>query len=376
MTRKLISVVLILVLCLSMAISVNADDKAIDFVVDEWDIFTADELSVLNQTAAGVYERTGVGVFFVFTQDEALEEYDVDGLTNGITDYVIMLENDANWFTFYGGKGLEIDLETEEELRAIYDETETYADGVAAFLFATEECFPAVEDTTEPEAGEWFVFDDADLLTDAEEETLSQKLRDVSHTYQAEIVVCTVAAIGDSDVDAFLEYLYDYMGFGYGENHDGVMLLLCMDTRDYRILSNGFAGVAIDTGAIDSIGDEIVPYLSDGQYAEGFGAFADQCVYYLDGYINGFPFNTGMNALISLAVGLLVGAIVSGVLKGQLKSVRKQDQANNYVKPGSLQLTLSNDIFLYRNVTQTEKESKSSSSGSSGSSRSTGGGSF
>ena len=75
-------------------------------------------------------------------------------------------------------------------------------------------------------------------------------------------------------------------------------------------------------------------------------------------------------------LGFLVGWIVSAVLKGQLKSVRKQDRANNYLKPGSLQLTVSNDFFLYRNVTQSKKESKSSSSGSSGSSRSTGGGKF
>lgn len=375
MTRKLISAVLVLVLCISLALTVSAESKAIDFVVDEYDIFTADELTALNEAAAGVYQRTGVGVFFVFTQEEILEEYDVDLLTGGMTDYVIMLENDTSWFTFYGGKGTEIDLEKEEELRGIYDATETYGEGVAAFLDATEACFPANVTIVAP-AGEWFVYDDADLLTDAEEDTLSRKLAEVSHTYQAEIVICTVASVDGGDVDVFLEYVYDSMGFGYGENHDGVLLLLCMDTRDYRILSNGFAAEAINPGDIENIGDEIVPHLSDGAYAAGFDAFADQCAYYLDGYINGFPFDFGSQALISLVLGFLVGWIVSAVLKGQLKSVRKQDRANSYLKPGSLQLTVSNDFFLYRNVTQSRKESQSSSSGSSSSSRSTGGGKF
>ena len=38
----------------------------------------------------------------------------------------------------------------------------------------------------------------------------------------------------------------------------GVLLLICMDVREYRILSNGFAGVAIDPDDISKISDEIV----------------------------------------------------------------------------------------------------------------------
>ena len=93
------------------------------------------------------------------------------------------------------------------------------------------------------EAPEYFLYDEADLLTDAEETALEQKLADISGTYNAQIVVCTIASIDGSDIDQYDDYVYDTMGFGYGENHDGVMLLVCMDPREYRILSNGFAGV-------------------------------------------------------------------------------------------------------------------------------------
>ena len=176
------------------------------------------------------------------------------------------------------------------------------------------------------------------------------------------------------DIDEFLGFLYDEMEFGYGENHDGVLLLVSMDPREYRILSNGFAGVAIDDGDIDSIGDKIVSDLSDGNYAAAFNEFADQCDYYLDGHLNGFPFNAGKNLVICLIIGIVAGLIVALILKGQLKSVRKQDRANVYVKPGSMQVTVHNDFFLYRDVTRTKKESSSGSSG--GSARSSGGGSF
>jgi uncharacterized protein len=176
------------------------------------------------------------------------------------------------------------------------------------------------------------------------------------------------------DIDEFLGYLYDEMEFGYGDNHDGVLLLVCMDPREYRILSNGFAGEAIDSGDIDDIGDAIVSDLSDGNYAAAFDEFADQCDYYLGGFINGFPFNFGKNLLICLVIGIIAGVVVAFILKGQLKTVRKQNQANVYVKPGSMQVSVHNDFFLYRDVTRTKKQSSSSSG--SGSSRSTGGGSF
>lgn len=225
-------------------------------------------------------------------------------------------------------------------------------------------------------AQEAFVFDEADLLSDAEEAALAQKLADVSETYQAQILVYTVAATEGGDAEWLLNHLYDSKSFGYGQARNGVMILLCMDLREYRILSNGYAADAIGGYEIDAIGEAIVSDLSDGNYGAAFTEFADQCAYYLDGYLNGFPFNFGKNLLIALVIGIVIGLIVASVLKGQLKSVRKQNQANVYVRSGSMQLTTQRDLFLYRDVTRTKKESSSSSGSKSGSSRSTGGGKF
>lgn len=224
-------------------------------------------------------------------------------------------------------------------------------------------------------ADDIFVLDEADLLTPAEEAALSGNLRNLSREYNAQVVIATMASMDGGDIDIFVEYLYDTMGFGYGENHDGVLLLVCMNPREYRILSNGFAGVAIDPGDIGRIGDEIVSDLSAGDYAGAFDGFADECAYYLNGYLNGYPFDAGMSLAIALLVGILAGVITVSVLKGQLKSVRKQHQANVYVKSGSMHVNVANDLFLYRNVTRTAKP-KNNSSGSGGTARSKGGGSF
>lgn len=227
-------------------------------------------------------------------------------------------------------------------------------------------------------AGEQLVYDAAELLDAYEEEALELHLQDISQRCQAQILVCTVSSLNGYDVDSYVDVVYDSMGFGYGENRDGVLLLVCMDLRQYRILSNGYAGAAISNADIGDIGDAIVSDLSDGNYFDAFWTFADECDYYLDGYINGYPFPVGTCFVVSLVVGVVVALISLLVMRYKLKSVRRQNRAANYVRPGSMRVTLQRDIYLYRTVTRRKKESSSSSgsSGSGGSSRSRGGGSF
>lgn len=375
MKRTIISLLLVVMLCMSLAISASA--AYVDFIIDSQDVLTDDERTSLNDMAAEIFEDTGVGVYYVYVYGSAsVTDYNVHGLVREVTDdYYVMVENDDSWYYFAGGKGEQLDTDA---LREAYDNTETYAEGVEAYLAEASLQLTFLDDGSEdgePAEDNLLVWDEAELLNETEVAQLNSKLESISKKYKAEIRVVTLSSMDGGDIDEFLEYLYDESGFGYGENHDGVLLVVCMDPREYRILSNGFAGEAITSGDIDAIGEAFKSDLSDGNYADAFDTFADKCEYYLDGHINGFPFNTGKNLLICLGIGLVVALIVTGIWKGQLKSVRKQSAANSYVKAGTMQITQSGDFFMYRNVTKTQKQS-SSSSGSSGSSRSTGGGSF
>ena len=375
MKRTIISLLLVVMLCMSLAISASA--VYVDFIIDSQDVLTDDERTSLNDMAAEIFEDTGVGVYYVYVYGSAsVTDYNVHGLVREVTDdYYVMVENDDSWYYFAGGKGEQLDTDA---LREAYDNTETYAEGVEAYLAEASLQLTFLDDGSEdgePAEDNLLVWDEAELLNETEVAQLNSKLESISKKYKAEIRVVTLSSMDGGDIDEFLEYLYDESGFGYGENHDGVLLVVCMDPREYRILSNGFAGEAITSGDIDAIGEAFKFDLSDGNYADAFDTFADKCEYYLDGHINGFPFNTGKNLLICLGIGLVVALIVTGIWKSQLKSVRKQSAANAYVKAGTMQITQSGDFFMYRNVTKTQKQS-SSSSGSSGSSRSTGGGSF
>ena len=368
MNRKIISAIACVILCFGLVTCVSAAPN--DYVIDELDFLYNDELEALNELGAEVYEECGVGVFYVFTETAPLSNYNVDSLVDGITDYVVVLENEDKWLTVTGGKGDRVD---EDTLWELYEAAESYAKAVED-IFTYVKTYFGGEEASAAEENEYLVFDEADLLSDSEENALNKKLQKISNKYEAQIVVCTLESMDGGDIDEFVEFFYDEMELGYGKNHDGVLLMVSMDPREFRILSNGMAADAIDTDAIENITDTITSNLSDGEYADAFDAFADKCQYYLDGHINGFPFKFGRNLVICLIIGAVAGLIVAFVLKGQLKSVRKQDQANVYVKPGSMQITVHSDYFLYRDVTKTKKESSSSSS--SGSSRNVGGGSF
>ncbi len=56
--------------------------------------------------------------------------------------------------------------------------------------------------------------------------------------------------------------------------------------------------------------------------------------------------------LIALGVGLAIGLITVLVLRSQLKSVKMQHAAANYIRPDSMVVTHSADLYLYSTVTK------------------------
>ena len=233
-------------------------------------------------------------------------------------------------------------------------------------------------------ASEYYpLFDEPDLLTDGEEAELIAKLENICSQKQMEVVVAAFETIGDYTPMEYADDFYDYNGYGYGENRDGLVLIIVMDTSDWWISTRGSAITAFTDAGIEYIGEQIVPYLSDGDYYGAFNRFAEQCAVFIDQANAGdpydthnlpkAPFNVGMALVIAVVIGFIIGKIYTGSLKGQLKTVQAQRAAANYVKNGSLNVTNSRDFFLYRSVSKTARESSSSGSGGSSTHRSSSG---
>ena len=79
------------------------------------------------------------------------------------------------------------------------------------------------------------VQDLADLLSDSEEAALLTKLDELCERQKMEIVVLTTDTLEGMTPRDYADDMYDYSGFGYGEDRDGALLLISMEDNDWYI---------------------------------------------------------------------------------------------------------------------------------------------
>ncbi len=212
------------------------------------------------------------------------------------------------------------------------------------------------------------VADEAGLLTSEDTRELEAELRELSERYGVDFVVHTAESSDGKEIKHYAADFYDYSGYGCGSGRDGVMLAVVMGTREYYILTTGSCIAMFSDNDIDDIEEEIVPSLSDGDYARAFSDFAFECGFEVDYELNGPTYTVGTavtSILFCAVVGLIVGFISVSVMKSKLKSVRISYTAADYVDRSSFRITDSRDTFLYKTVTKTEHPKPSESSGSS-----------
>ena len=247
-------------------------------------------------------------------------------------------------------------------------------------------CFSVSADVIPDERLQPRLVDGADILTDSEELKLRAKLNEKSETLQFDIVIATTYGLGGDYIRDVADDYYDYNGFGFGSNADGCVLLIDMEGRDWWISTCGYGITALTDAGIQYIGEQFESDLSNEYYYDALDTYIDLVVDFVNQAETGAPYDSGnlpkegynwfFGIVLSVGLGFLIALISVLVMKGKLKSVRRQPAAKDYLVPGSMNVTLSRDMFLYRNVTRRAKpkESSGSSTHSSSSGRSHGGG--
>ena len=228
--------------------------------------------------------------------------------------------------------------------------------------------------------------DEAGLLSDTECAAIEKRLDELSAQYGLDAVIVTTDSTGSSTPMEYADDYFDYNDYA----PDGVLLLVSMEDSDWWISTTGYGIAAFTDAGIEYIGNKVVPYLSDGEYAKAFTTFADLCDQFLSQAKTGDPFDIHnlpkepfklvRNVIAALAIGLAAALFATGSMKRKLKSVVQKAQADDYVTPGSLQITRSRDIHLYTHLDRQEKAQSSGGSSthtsSSGTTHGGGGGKF
>ncbi|MCI6553856.1 MAG: TPM domain-containing protein [Lachnospiraceae bacterium] len=221
--------------------------------------------------------------------------------------------------------------------------------------------------------------DDADLLSDSEEEVLLDKLDDISSIQGMDVVIVTVDSTGDWSTMEYADDFYDYNGYA----EDGILLLVSMEERDWCISTAGYGITAFTDAGQKYLAEQFLEYLTDGDYANAFDIFADQCDDFITQAKTGQPYDSGSlpkkpflilsNLLIALGGGIILAFLITGSMKSRMKTVRMQPEAASYMVPGSMQVSRSHEMFLYKNVDRTAKQEKGSSTHTSSSGNTHGG---
>ena len=225
------------------------------------------------------------------------------------------------------------------------------------------------------------ITDGAGYLMQSELDELSKELDTVREKYNFEVAIYTEADMTSVTAEVSADDIYDYNGYGVGENDDGIMLYICSGTREYHFTTHGKGIEYFNSNGLIYLESKVLPHLSEDDYYEAFAAYIEASEELLEMAKSGAPYNKKVystNYLIGVIVVCLIAPLLVAfcMMNKKLKKMKtavENDYAANYIKPGSMNLAVSRDLFLYSRVTKTEKPKSSSGTHTSSSGRTHGG---
>ena len=225
------------------------------------------------------------------------------------------------------------------------------------------------------------IVDDAGYLMQSELSSLSKELDEVREKYGFEVAIYTESDMTSSTAEASADDIYDYNGYGAGEDDDGILLYICSDTREYHFTTHGKGLKYFNSKGLKYLESKVAPYLSENDYYEAFNAYIETTDELLQMAKDGKPYNEKQYStkyligviIAALLIPLLVALILMKKKLKKMKTAVENDYAANYIKPGSMRIDTSRDLFLYSRITKIERPKSNSGTHTSSSGRTHGG---
>lgn len=114
------------------------------------------------------------------------------------------------------------------------------------------------------------VIDQANLLSPAEKQTISQRILNLHNAGKGQIGVVIVPTTGQEDIFDYSMRVADAWQLGSAKRDNGLLMTIAINDRRIQILTGyGLEGVLPDIVAGRIINDKITPYFKQAQYAQG-----------------------------------------------------------------------------------------------------------
>ncbi|MBU3847838.1 MAG: TPM domain-containing protein [Candidatus Acinetobacter avistercoris] len=117
------------------------------------------------------------------------------------------------------------------------------------------------------------VIDQANLLTSAEKQQISQRILNLHNAGKGQVGVVIVPTTGQEDIFGYSMRVAEAWGLGSAKRDNGLLMTIAINDRRIQILTGyGLEGVIPDIVASRIINDKITPYFKQAQYAQGIDA--------------------------------------------------------------------------------------------------------
>lgn len=211
-----------------------------------------------------------------------------------------------------------------------------------------------------------YVYDEAELLSVPERNSLAERLEKRGREAGCGIYVLTSDGSGNGTSDKYLEDFYD-AGFASGQiNPDAVLIHIDMEERYVNVQAYGKAEEKIPDATGEKIIDAIFDDLHYGNYYDACMTYADKAAYYMN-YVPIF-----LRAWVQLLIALVIGAVAVGIMVSN-SGGKVTVGANTYLDQRYSGVKASRDDYIRTSVTKRKKPEPSSSGGGGGGHTSSGG---
>lgn len=244
------------------------------------------------------------------------------------------------------------------------------------------------------------IYDDADLLSEEEEQEFQERCEELSLRYQTEFIIATTANTGGLSTVEYVQSFCIKNDFGYEEDivdKSCVIYLIDMDNREVYMLLSGLANYFFED-EWDAITDTSVTYLKAEAYASACEQFLDDCEFggadkynkfqteykelwenydgNYDSFYEEYLYESIFaNIYIDLAIAAGVALITVLIMRGFNKSKMVVNQ-NTYMDKNNYDMQRKTDIYIRTTTTKYKRSSGGSSGGGGGRSFGGGGKSF
>lgn len=383
MTKKILAIFIAVMVSLSMALSASAYTS--QYVYDPDFHLSDNELYELNNYAASIENISGYAVMFAITSQTEMsndEFAEMTFITNTDAENgICYLHNTEEQFYYYYIAGDDKNIFNDNILNAMktaYDTNESYYGGLMGFYAAAETALEAPVYETAPIGGNAattapdsyvtefekvertlpLVVDEANIIPDEVESALIERCDAMAEEYKMEVAIVTVNDFGGLIAQAYADDFYDFNGYGYGENDDGMLVVYKPGEegeREIYITTHGNGSSVFFQGIREGIITDMKDYLIAEDYEKAFNTYLDRAEEQLK------PGTPVIWLFVLAAVGAVVGLLITGSMTSKNKSVVAQNHAKVYTRQGSMVVTGAQDVYAYSFVDTKPKQTSDSS---------------